>query len=79
MKVILEFDTTDPDQRLASVRAQKATEAYRVIREMDDWFRNKLKYDQTNLSDDALDVLRQAREELSDLQKTFRVDLEDLE
>jgi hypothetical protein len=79
MKVILEFDTTDPEQKSASIRAQKATDAYLVMHDMDNWLRNHIKYNSQNLSDETIEMLIKAREELSAFQFSRGIDMGDLE
>jgi hypothetical protein len=79
MKVILEFDTTDPEQKSASIRAQKATEAYLVMKDIDDWLRAKVKYNSDTLSEETIELLTQARLTLSRLQESWGINMEDLE
>jgi hypothetical protein len=77
MKAILEFDLTDSSERKAHKRAISATDAYLVLAQYDDYFRNKLKY--IELTDGEFCALQEARSKLFELLSDYSINLNDLE
>ena len=77
MKAIIEFDLDDYSDRKAHKRAISATDAFLVLHELDNYFRNKLKY--TELSEEVSESLDAARTELRELCERNGVNMDDLE
>lgn len=76
MKGILEFDLNDFDETLAHKRAVSATNAYLVLLGVDDFLRNKMKYNELTEEVDA--AFQEARDVLSALKNEHGINMNDL-
>lgn len=77
MKAVLEFDLNEQSDRRSHKRAISATDAYLVLFDIDNYFRNKLKYHE--LSDEAYSALEEARAKLNEILSEHSINLNDLE
>jgi hypothetical protein len=74
MKITLEFDGNDSDERAASVRAQKADNAYIALSNFDEWLRKEIKYNEM-LSERETELLFKVRQKLSEEISDQEIDL----
>jgi len=74
MKATIEFNL--PEEETEHRRMLKAVDLVIAINQMDLFLRNKIKYNE--LSDDASNAFRSAREELHSILNDYNINLEEL-
>lgn len=77
MRAFLEFDLDTPEDRDEHRRATSATSAYICLWEVDQYFRSRIKYNDS-LTDEAVAELETARAQLHDILREHGVNLDDL-
>ena len=79
MKAKLTFDCEDSFERTALSRALKATDAYLVLFDIDNFLREKIKYAPDDVKQEVLDAYQAVRDKLHEILTERSVDLDDLE
>lgn len=80
MKATLSFNLDDFTDRSAHKRALNGTNAYLVLFELQNTvFRNVIKYNGDNYSEETLHAIDEIRSKLNDLMERYEVNLNDLE
>ena len=76
MKAILKFNLDEQDDKMAHMRALKATNMALALWDMQQYFRGKLKHGE--LSNDADSALSNARDILREIMSDHSIDLDEL-
>lgn len=80
MKATLTFNLDDFNDRLSHKRALNGTNAYLVLFELQNTvFRNVMKYNGDNYSEETLRAIDEIRSKLNDLMERYEINLNDLE
>jgi hypothetical protein len=70
--ITLSFDDSDPHEATSARRAINATHAYLALWDMDSWLRNKVKYEDKEVFQEARDALREFLDD-------YDINLDDIE
>jgi hypothetical protein len=78
MKAILEFNLDEPEDRSDHLRAVKSSNIMSVLWEFDMYLRSQLKYNDSNLTNEAYEALDKAREKLYEVMNDQHVSFDEL-
>lgn len=77
-KAILEFDLTDPDDKVEHERAVKSLDLCLALWDIDQYLRAQTKYASDDMPEEAYDALTKAREEFYNIMNEHNISLDQL-
>ena len=78
MKGILEFDLDEPFDRVAHMRATKATNMASALWDMDQYLRSQTKYAPDSMPSEVYGALQETRDKLHEIMSEYSIDLDEL-